>query len=149
MNKKIKCTAEDLTVKSEVFYFNTYGNFFEGGINQSDKWAFKGRYSAKVISTSPRVFACPFFDYKNGEKFRVTAWRYDEFHHNSSGLEAAIDNEFKINSSYIVSSKDGWERITLDFKAPENTGKPLWIYSYNTDSLPVYMDDFIVERLED
>ncbi len=123
------------------------GQFCKSSAIATDK-ARSGKHSLKLPVYDSYAMDYDLQDVKKGDRFEISIWRYgndqDVFLIASGGRN---DPFYQQSRGYIETDSKGWEKVTLDFKIPEGfQGTKLKVYLWNHSKIPVWFDDFQIDK---
>lgn len=131
-------------------YFLTDKNTFDNSQTQSLDEALSGRFSSKVDTINRIGFSYKMRFPKEGERYRVSVWRYKmNIAGGSLVISAPEKTDFHKEENLAIESKDGWEKIEIIFNVPpEKDLEYLVIYVTSNTQEPVYFDDLLIQRIQ-
>jgi len=131
-------------------YFLTDKNTFDNGKTQSLEEALSGRFSSKVDTINRIGFSYKMRFPKEGDRYRVSVWRYKMNIAGGSLVIAAPEKvDFYKEENLAIESKNGWEKIEIIFNVPPEKGlEYLNIYATSNTAEPVYFDDLLIQKIE-
>lgn len=141
------CDAEKLDSTKSFFVTNNLK--FKNGNTQSSEQSFKGKYSSKLTKENPYGMTCALSEVQNGEKFKISIWRYRNENVNSGLVVSANNGSLFYN--YITSpieSSGNWEKLDYELSINDQlNNKDILIYCWNSDKiLPSYFDNLTIEQ---
>lgn len=138
------CDAETV----EGNYFVSNGFKFEGGAMQSDRRSRSGKYSCKLTPQNRFGLVYKSTNFIKGGKYKASVWRYTESTKGFLRVEGNTGSGFKIEERVAVKEKDGFEKLQIIFKVPDNVDT-LKIYpGVEVESGAVYFDDLQLQLLQ-
>jgi len=107
-----------------------------------------GKKAFKLPDLDSYVMEYEITDVSPGDMYEINIWQYGNSQHAylvaSSG---GTDPYYQQSKGYVETDKQGWKKVILDFKIPANfKGNKLKIYLWNHGEIPVWFDDFEVEK---
>jgi MFS family permease len=148
IDKTYACDAELVSDDRKNFISPADSTFFQYGSSQSDVFAHRGKYSARLDANLPYGMTIRFKNLENGESFAITVWR-KTINETKGALIASGSPYPYYNNEYRILETDpaGWEKLFMGFFIPaELAGQELAVYVYNPDKDPVYFDDLEITR---
>ena len=134
-NHNFICDAEKVYPRKKEAFFFKDGNYFSGGEFQSQDFAYAGKSSLK-LENDGYGFQFEYEHLKGNEEIILWVWRYAEGDWKSNGkVVATAPGKFWKASEQIVETKEnGWERILLQFRVPEQTkNEVMQVYCWNPE----------------
>lgn len=147
----IYCGAEQTErIEGEELFVNG-GNRFRNGRSRSTAESRNGNAASLVTAESPFGMNYVVEAVDGGEFFELSVWRKREGQ--ATGvLVASLEGKNPIYRESKVATQlvDGWEKLELFLKVPENKkGSPLKLYVYANEFGPdgkVYFDDLVIQQ---
>lgn len=112
----------------------------------SNKESFSGENSIKLTAQNQYALTS-FIKTKKGEKFRISVWRKQGKFDGHLVACAESSNEFYLETISTVETRDGWDRLQLNFVVPK-ISSPLKIYLWYNGNQEVYFDDFSIKKIK-
>jgi CotH protein len=139
---------------TESDYFTSSGIQFDGGKTQNGDYSRSGKYSCFLKKAKENQYGVGFKlpDFKPGEMYKASVWRYREKGGDDGNLVVSGngEGEFYKATKSIIKSVSGWELLEIIFRIPSyKTVDQISIYVFSEGHYPLYFDDLLVQKTSD
>jgi hypothetical protein len=107
-----------------------------------------GKHAVKLPVYDSYAMEYTLEEVKPGDMYELSIWRLGKTQDVFLVASAGPDDPFYQQSNgYVETDKRGWEKVILDFKIPESfKGNKLKVYLWNHSNIPVWFDDFQIDK---
>ncbi len=139
---------------TEGDYFVSSNTYFKRSETQSNIYSRSGKYSCFLKKSKESQFGVEYklTDFKAGETYKASVWRYREKGGDDGHLivSASGDGQFYKGTTDIIKSVGGWELLEIIFKIPVYKKiDTVNIYVYSLGNYPLYFDDLLIQKISE
>ncbi|MFT5168180.1 MAG: hypothetical protein ACI8P3_003420, partial [Saprospiraceae bacterium] len=132
-------------------HFISSGIHFNAAKTQNGDYSRSGKFSSFLKTAKENQYGAGFNlpDFKAGEMYKVSVWRYRERGGDDGHLVVSGhgEGEFYKGTQSIIKSVSGWELLEINFRVPSYKAvEKISIYVFTNGKYPVYFDDLLVQK---